>query len=213
MDVENVKISGCSLQDNDLSPVLQIIVGQTLPGEVRRCLGEGWRSQPSGGSSRPFFLVSRNFAAAQTLVLQLTKQIHPLISLVLLSLEDPFYTSFVEFTVYLKVIKLFCPKHIASSLRTLRMHIFSLPSYPSTTKYNLFLTHGIFIYLFFICSPDPSQELKIHNSRTFFFCCFSLLRPFHLGHAWHIGDLNDIMYECNMVSHIYIFEQQSIVQR
>lgn len=63
-----------------------------------------------------FFLVSRNVAAAQTLVLQLTEQTHPPISLVLFSLADPFYTSFVEFTAYLKVTKLFSPKHTASSL-------------------------------------------------------------------------------------------------
>lgn len=117
MDIENVKISGCSLQDNDLSSVLQIIVGQTLPGEVRRCLGEGWRSQPSGGSSRPFFLFQEILLLPKLLCSSSqNKATHTPISLVLLSLEDPFYTSFVEFTVYLKVIKLFCPKQIASSL-------------------------------------------------------------------------------------------------
>lgn len=71
-----------------------------------------------------------------------------------------------------------------------------------------FSWHTVYLFTCF-----PSVPLILHkNWRSvtaghFCCCCFSLLRPFHLGHAWHIGDRNDIMYECNTVSHIYIFEQ------
>lgn len=44
MKIENVRISGCSIQANNLAHILKIIFRQTLPGEVRPCMGEGWRS-------------------------------------------------------------------------------------------------------------------------------------------------------------------------
>lgn len=105
-----VKIIGCSIQANDLAHILQIFTGQTLPREARHYVGEGWRSQPSGGSSRRFY------AAAQTCILCLAKQTHHLFNQ-LCSLQKPLDDVLcgVHFLSQ-KVIQLFSPKHTASSL-------------------------------------------------------------------------------------------------
>lgn len=44
MKIENVRVSGCSIQANNLAHILKIMVRPALPGEARPCMGEGWRS-------------------------------------------------------------------------------------------------------------------------------------------------------------------------
>lgn len=73
-----------------------------------------------------FFLVSGNSAAAQTCIFHLSET-NPS-TRQSCSLQKTLYLSFVEFTVYAKkVIKLFSPKHAASSLsRVLVNTVFSI---------------------------------------------------------------------------------------